>query len=78
MILVLDEQEVRSSLDAKEEEMEKKISWFSDDEEEFLWIESRKESHASRVDASEGESLLRSKEFESGGLGRASVPMLIW
>ena len=39
--------------------------FFSDDEEESLWIESGKESDSSRVDVSEGESLLRSEKFES-------------
>ena len=38
---------------------------FSDDEEESLWIEFRKESGSPRVDMSEGESLLRSEEFET-------------
>ena len=57
--------------------MEDEMSWVSNDEVEHLWIESNKESCPLRVDASEGESLLRSKAFESSGLGRASVLLLI-
>ena len=38
---------------------------FSDDEEESLWIEFRKEAAFSRVHVSEVESLLRSEEFET-------------
>ena len=39
--------------------------WFSDDEEESLRIESRKELDPSQFNASEGELLLRLEEFET-------------
>ena len=43
LILSLDNKEFKSSFDAKEDERKDEISIFSDDDEESLWIESRKE-----------------------------------
>ena len=65
MILSIEELEAKSSFDEKEEELKDDMLLFSDDGEESLWVESRKESDYSRFNASEGESLLRSEFFDS-------------
>ena len=62
-MLPLNEQEVKPYFYEKEDEMKDEMLWFSDDKEKYLWIELREESDSSRVNASEGGSLLRSEEF---------------
>ena len=50
--------EVTSLFKAKEDEIEDEILQFTDDKKESLWIKFNEKSYFSRVDASEGESML--------------------
>ena len=72
--------------------MKDEMPYFSGDEEEPMWIESRKESDSSRVDASEGELIFCSEESEALSLkmsfklrflegrraGRGPIPLILW
>ena len=62
LIASLDDQEAKSSFDAKEEKIEDDMSQVSNDEEESVCVESGEESRSPSVDASEGTLLIRSEE----------------